>query len=188
MTAARLTPEKTFSLLVWDVSRLLRKAIDERAGDVGLTSAQWHVLSTLARCERQNQAAPNQATLADLLEIEPITLSRQIDRLTAAGMLERMPHPTDRRAHLLRLTDQAWPVVHKFKDIASAFLKEAMAGVSEAEIERMIGSLERIRANLTGKAEAGAAEAQTSQKTTPPKSPTRKSSSQKTRSKEGISA
>jgi MarR family transcriptional regulator for hemolysin len=155
MTAAKLTPEKTFALLVWDVGRLLRKAVDERAGDVGLTSAQWHVLSTLARCEKLNQAAPNQASLADLLEIEPITLSRQIDRLTAAGMIERLADPADRRAHLLRVTEKAWPLLLKFKEIAAVFLREAMAGVTAAETERMIASLDRIRANLTGKADAG---------------------------------
>jgi len=98
---------------------------------------------------------PNQANLAELLEIEPITLSRQIDRLTAAGLIERLSHPTDRRAYLLRLTEKAWPLVLKFKDIATAVLREALSGVPAAETERIIVSLERIRANLTGKAETG---------------------------------
>ncbi len=78
-----LPPNKAFSLLVWDVARLLRKAIDARAAELGLTSAQWHVLSTLARCEKLGDSPPNQASLAELLEIEPITLEppdRQADR------------------------------------------------------------------------------------------------------------
>jgi MarR family transcriptional regulator, transcriptional regulator for hemolysin len=153
MNLGKMTPDKIFSLLMWDTGRLLRKAVDARAGEVGLTSAQWHLMSTLARCEKLNQALPNQANLAELLEIEPITLSRQIDRLTAAGMIERLPHPTDRRAHLLRLTEKAWPVVIKFKDIATEVLRDAMSGVQPAETDRMIVLLERIRANLTGKAE-----------------------------------
>jgi MarR family transcriptional regulator for hemolysin len=153
MNLGKMTPDKIFSLLLWDVGRLLRKAVDARASEAGLTSAQWHLLSTLARCEKLNQALPNQANLAELLEIEPITLSRQIDRLTAAGMIERLSHPTDRRAHLLRLTEKAWPVVIKFKDIATEVLREAMSGIQPAEIDRMILSLERIRANLTGRAE-----------------------------------
>src|SRR3954466_13157408 len=143
MNPKKLTPDKTFSLLVWDVGRLLRKAVDARAGEVGLTSAQWHLLSTLARCEKLNQALPTQPTLAELLEIEPITLSRHIDRLTAAGMIERLPDPTDRRAHLLRLTQNAWPLVIKFKDIATEALREAMSGIQPAEIDRMIVLLER---------------------------------------------
>jgi DNA-binding MarR family transcriptional regulator len=151
MESTKLSPDKRFSLLVWDVGRLLRKAVDARAGEVGMTSAQWHLLSTLARCQKLNQAPPNQASLADLLEIEPITLSRQIDRLTAAGMIERMPHPTDRRAHLLRLTEKAWPMVAEFKEVATEVLRTAMVGVSQDEIEAMIVSLERIHGNLTGK-------------------------------------
>jgi MarR family transcriptional regulator, transcriptional regulator for hemolysin len=153
MDSVRLSPDKAFSLLVWDVGRLLRKAVDARAVELGLTSAQWHLLSTLARCEKLNPAPPNQASLAELLEVEPITLSRQIDRLTAAGMLERLPHPTDRRAHLVRLTEKSWPVVRQFKDIATEVLGEAISGVSQSELNLMIASLERIRANLTGKVE-----------------------------------
>ena len=155
MDPTNLPPDKKFALLIWDVGRLLRKAVDTRAVESGMTSAQWHVLSTLARCEKLNQNPPNQASLADLLEIEPITLSRQIDRLTASGMIERLPHPTDRRAHLLRLTEKSWPLVIQFKDIATQALLEAMAGIQPNQTEAMIASLERIRANLTGKVEGG---------------------------------
>jgi MarR family transcriptional regulator for hemolysin len=153
MPNTKLGSDKTLALVVWDVARLLRKAVDARAGEVGLTSAQWHLLSTLARCEKQNQAPPNQATLAELLDIEPITLSRHIDRLTAAGMLERHPHPGDRRAFQVQLTDKAWPVVLSFRTIASEVLARAFAGVTPAEIAAMIDALERVRTNLTGKAE-----------------------------------
>ena len=172
MNLGKMTPERTFALLLWDVGRQLRKAVDARASEAGLTSAQWHLMSTLARCEKLNQALPNQANLADLLEIEPITLSRQIDRLTTLGLIERLPHPTDRRAHLLRLTEKAWPVVLKFKDIATEVLRDAMSGVPATEIDRMIVALERIRANLSGKADA-----------VPESAPRAK-----TRNKEGISA
>jgi len=173
MNLDKTNPIRMFALQVWDVSRLLRKAVDARASEAGMTSAQWHLLSTLARCEKLNQALPNQATLADLLEVEPITLSRQIDRLTALGLIERLPHPSDRRARLLRLTEKAWPLILKLKDIAGEVLRDAMSGVQPAEIDRMIAALERIRANLTGKAE-----------------PTRVADAvrPKTRTKEGITA
>jgi DNA-binding MarR family transcriptional regulator len=159
MNTGPLPPDKRFSLLVWDVGRLLRKAVDARAAEAGMTSAQWHLLTTLARCEKLSQSLPNQASLAELLEIEPITLSRQIDRLTAAGMIERLPHPTDRRAHQLRLTDKAWPMVAAFKEIATEVMQKAIEGVASSEIESMIASLERIRANLTGKVEGNARDA-----------------------------
>jgi MarR family transcriptional regulator for hemolysin len=153
MNSGQLTRDKAFSLLVWDVARLTRKAVDASAAEIGLTSAQWLVLSTLARCEKLNAPAPNQAGLAELLELEPITISRQIDRLTASGMIERLPHPTDRRAHLLRLTEKARPVVSQFRDIATRVLHDAMAGVLPEETEALIATLERIRANLTGDAD-----------------------------------
>jgi MarR family transcriptional regulator for hemolysin len=159
MNPGNLTPDKRFSLLVWDVGRLLRKAVDARAAEGGMTSAQWHLMSSLARCEKLNAAPPTQAELAELLEIEPITLSRQIDRLTAAGLIERHRHPNDRRAYLLRLTDKAWPMVAAFKEIATEVLQKAIDGVSGTEIESMIASLERIRSNLTGKVEVGVREA-----------------------------
>ncbi len=151
MAPITLPPNKAFSLLIWDVARLIRKAIDARAAELGLTSAQWHVLSTLARCEKRGESPPNQASLADLLDIEPITLSRQVDRLTATGLVERRPDPSDRRAHLLHLTDKAWPLVHAFRDVATEVLNDALAGISESEIDALIDALERIRANVTGK-------------------------------------
>ena len=144
-------PKKAFSLLVWDVARLIRKALDARATELDLTSAQWHVLSTLARCQKLGESPLNQASLAELLDIEPITLSRQIDRLTAAGMIERRPDPSDRRAYLLHLTEKAWPVVMAFRDIATEVLNDALAGINEREIEALTDALERIRANITGK-------------------------------------
>jgi DNA-binding MarR family transcriptional regulator len=146
-----IPPNKAFSLLVWDVARLIRKAIDARANEVGLTSAQWHVLSTLARCAKMGESPLNQASLADLLDIEPITLSRQIDRLTAAGMIERRPDPSDRRAHLLYLTEKARPLVMAFRDVATEVLNNALAGISAREVDALIDVLERIRANVTGK-------------------------------------
>ena len=154
-----LPPNKAFSLLVWDVARLIRKAIDARAIELGLTSAQWHVLSTLARCEKQGESPLNQASLADLLEIEPITLSRQVDRLTASGMIERRPDPSDRRAHLLHLTEKAWPLVRAFRDVATEVLNDALAGIGEREIDSLIDALERIRANVTGKTQDTSASA-----------------------------
>ena len=73
-----LPPAKWLGFLVHDVGRLLRRQIDQRAQALGLTSAQWRVLSAVARTELLNQEPLNQASLADQLEIEPITLSRSL--------------------------------------------------------------------------------------------------------------
>jgi DNA-binding MarR family transcriptional regulator len=146
-------PAKGVGLLIHDVARLLRNRIDQRAQAVGLTSAQWRVLSTVARAEFRNEEAPKQATLAEVMDLEPITLSRLLDRMEAAKLIERRPDPSDRRAHRIHLQEGARPLVAKFRDVASSCLGDALAGVSEEEIDRMTDVLTRIRNNLTGKAE-----------------------------------
>jgi MarR family transcriptional regulator, transcriptional regulator for hemolysin len=144
-------PAKGLGLLVHDVGRLLRRKIDQRAQTIGLTSAQWRVLSAVARTELLNQEPLNQAGLADQLEIEPITLSRLVDRMESAGLIERRADPGDRRAYRLFLTEAARPVVADFRAIAYECVMAALAGVSDAEIDIVTDVLSRIRANLVGK-------------------------------------
>jgi DNA-binding MarR family transcriptional regulator len=146
-------PAKGVGLLIHDVARLLRNRIDQRAQAVGLTSAQWRVLSVVARAEWRGEEAPKQASLAEQMDLEPITLSRLIDRMEAANLVERRPDPSDRRAHRIHLQDAARPLVARFREVASSCLGDALAGVSDDEIDRMTELLTRIRANLTGKAE-----------------------------------
>ena len=155
-------PAKGLGLLVHDVGRLLRRKIDQRAQTLGLTSAQWRVLAAVARTELLNQEPLNQAGLADQLEIEPITLSRLVDRMESAKLIERRPDPADRRAYRLFLTEAARPVVADFRAIAFECVTAATAGVSDAEIDMVTDVLARIRANLVGRpdeAETAAAEA-----------------------------
>jgi DNA-binding MarR family transcriptional regulator len=144
-------PAKGLGLLVHDVGRLLRRKIDQRAQAIGLTSAQWRVLAAVARTELLNQEPLNQAGLADQLEIEPITLSRLVDRMETAGLIQRRPDPADRRAYRLFLTEAARPVVADFRAIAYDCVMAALTGVSDAEIDIVTDVLSRVRANLVGK-------------------------------------
>src|SRR5712672_4409207 len=89
----------TLDFLLHDVARLLRKRFEQNARGSGLTRSQWQVLTYLARNEGISQSG-----LADLLEIEPITLGRIVDKLQTRGLIERRPDPSDRRAWLLHLT------------------------------------------------------------------------------------
>lgn len=146
-------PAKGVGLLIHDVARLLRNRIDQRAHAVGLTSAQWRVLSVIARAEFKNEEPPNQAALADQMDLEPITLSRLIDRMEAAKLIERRPDPADRRAHRLYLQEAARPLVAKFRDVATGCLTDALVGVNDSEIDKVNEVLTRIRNNLTGKTE-----------------------------------
>ena len=130
-----LPPGKSLVFLLHDVARLYRRRMDQRAQSLGLTSAQWRVLASIARTELLNQEPLNQATLAELMDMEPITVSRHVDRMEAAGMIERRPDPADRRAHQLFLTEAARPLVNSFRTLGSGCVADALAGISEAEIE-----------------------------------------------------
>src|SRR5207302_9486649 len=85
--------DSSFGFLLHDIARLMRKRFDQRARNLNLTRAQWQVVAHLARHEGINQAG-----LAEIIEIEPITLGRLIDRMEEAGWVERRPNPSDRRA------------------------------------------------------------------------------------------
>lgn len=129
--------------LVSDVARLLRKRFDQRAKDLGLRPAQYYLLGKLARNEGINQVG-----LAEILEIEPITLARLVDRMEAGGWLERRPDPADRRARRLYLTKKSRPVLARMRVIASGVYEEALTGLAPAARERLIDALVRARRNL----------------------------------------
>ena len=93
--------DENIGTLLAQVSRLLRRNFDERARGIGVTRPQWQVLGLL-----KMHAGSNQGTLAELLEVEPITLGRMIDRLQEAGLVERRADPADRRAWRIFLTDK----------------------------------------------------------------------------------
>src|SRR5262245_29072023 len=139
-------PQRTLGLVLHDVARALRKRFEQRAraAELPLTRAQWSVLAHLARQEGINQAA-----LAQVLEIEPITLVRLLDRLQAAALIERRPDPRDRRARVLYLTPAARPLLERIWALAASVREEAMAGLSEAERDQLIAMLLRIKSNLT---------------------------------------
>src|SRR5687767_13222468 len=99
---APLFNERSLGFLVADVARLLRRSMDRRLQALGLTQAQWRAIIHLSRNEGMTQA-----TLAESLEIQPITLTRLIDRMESAGWVERRMHPLDRRAVQLYLTSQS---------------------------------------------------------------------------------
>jgi DNA-binding MarR family transcriptional regulator len=130
--------------LISDVSRLLRRRFDERARLIGVTRAQWRALTTLRRNEGINQGG-----LADLLEVEAITLCRMIDRLEDAGHVERRRDPADRRAWQIFLTDKSRPLLDKLGVIAAGLFDDALAGIDEDRRRELSATLDAIRHNLT---------------------------------------
>jgi MarR family transcriptional regulator, transcriptional regulator for hemolysin len=130
--------------LVHDVARLMRKRFEQHARGLGLTRSQWQVLAYLSRNEGISQTG-----LADLLDIEPITLSRIVDRLVDTGFVDRTPHATDRRIWRLRLTEAARPKLKQVRELGEQTRCETLEGVSEADRQRLIATLLALRSNLS---------------------------------------
>lgn len=130
--------------LIADTARVMRRRFDERARAIGITRPQWRTLVTLAREE-----GIQQGTLADRLEVEPITLCRMIDRLAEADLVERRRDPADRRAWRIFLTDRARPLLDRIGIVADDLFGVALDGIDEAERSALTATLERIRFNLS---------------------------------------
>ncbi len=135
--------EENIGFLLADVSRLMRRAFDERARSIGVTRPQWRLLAALGRHEGSNQG-----TLAEMLEVEPITLCRMVDRLQDAGMVERRPDPADRRAWRLFLTPKSRKLSQELRPLGEQVMAAAMAGVSQADQARLRRTFNQIRLNL----------------------------------------
>jgi MarR family transcriptional regulator, transcriptional regulator for hemolysin len=137
-------PNSTFGFLVYDVMRLLRENFRTTAPEFGLTLAQGRALMHLSRNEGISQVA-----LSAILDIQPITLLRHLDRLEKAGLIERRAHPSDRRVQQLYLTRSSERLLQKMADMTAQVQDQMMAGLSKAERAQLITSLERIKANLS---------------------------------------
>lgn len=129
--------------LLADVSRLMRKQFRAHAGEAGLTLAEARALVRVGRHE-----GIRQVELAELLEIQPITLVPLLDKLVGAGLVERRADPSDRRAHRLHCTRTAAARLAEIRRIVGAVEKRALAGVSAADQKTMLRVLESLRANL----------------------------------------
>ncbi len=136
-------PSRNLGFLVHEVARLMRRRFDRRVQSLGLTQAQWRTLVHLSRCQGMNQAA-----LAEILEIRPITLTRLLDKLQQAGWIERRLDPTDRRVFRLYITEQAQPMLAELETAAAETRAEATQGLSNAMRKELIDLLCAVKGNL----------------------------------------
>ena len=133
----------TLGFILHDVARLLRKRFEQRARSLGLTRSQWQTLAYLNVNEGIHQSG-----LAEILEIEAITLVRILDKLEERGLIERRQHPTDRRIWLLFLCEEARPLIKKMQKIGDATRAEALDGLNDEERAFLLESLTRLKTNL----------------------------------------
>jgi DNA-binding MarR family transcriptional regulator len=135
---------RSFGFVLHETARLLSKRYDQRSKSLGLTRAQCQVLAYLVYHEGINQAG-----LAELLELEPISLGRLVDRMAQAGWVERRPDPQDRRAWQLFMTEKAKPLFAEMVAIGREVRAEALAGFTPEEGDRIMELLLRARHNLS---------------------------------------
>ncbi|MBN9604674.1 MAG: MarR family transcriptional regulator [Afipia felis] len=132
-------------------SRLLRNYIEHRAKSRGTTRAQWIVLFRL-----RQQEGLSQVDLAEVMELQPISLVRLLDRLVDQGLLERRPHPTDRRANQLYLTETGRRLVGDLDSLRDSIASEALRGASAASLQTALDVLQQVKDNVKNNAETAA--------------------------------
>ena len=128
---------------VGELARLIRAYADKQAARYGITRAQWAVLAKVERSEGMKQTE-----LAEQLEMQPITLTRLIDKLCDNGWIERRGDNNDRRVNRLYLKKAARPLLGKLAGLKSEITAAALAGISPTEAERLVAQLESIKENV----------------------------------------
>ena len=145
MAVPKMPVEREVAFNINDVARLLKTYADQRARDFGMTRAQWAVLARVERSEGLKQCE-----LADTLDLQPITLTRLIDRLCDGGLIERRPDPEDRRAKRLYLTPAARPVLDGLTRLGKDIMATVLAGIEPAAVEQLVAHLLTLKTNLRG--------------------------------------
>lgn len=128
---------------IMDVARLLRTYSDQRARQFGISRAQWVVLMRLHRSEGLKQSE-----LAEILDLQPISLTRLLDRLAENGLIERRDDPNDRRANRLYLTPAARPLLNQLAALGNEMMEEVLAGLDGKAHERLLKDLLKMKDNL----------------------------------------
>jgi MarR family transcriptional regulator for hemolysin len=134
---------KPFGFLLHEVARLVRSRIEARAGVHGLSEAQLRLLFRLWKEE-----GATQARLAQVLEVEPISISRLLDRMEQGGWIERRQDAQDRRVRMIFTTEKTKQIRNSVKDVASQVYEEALAGVPNNTREALFDGLQAMARNL----------------------------------------
>src|SRR5580692_10595762 len=140
---SRLKESRRFGFLLRDVSRLYVQRFEQHAAALGLTIAQCKALMSLADCE-----GVSQVRLAELTDLDPMTLVRILDRMESEGWLERRKDPRDRRVRCLYLTSEAKPLLDDIKHLIDVTWDEAFAGIPKQKSEMVMELLDTVRGNF----------------------------------------
>ncbi len=146
---------ENIGFMIQDVARLMRREYNRRVQVTGMTQAQWRAIMVLWR-----NPGISQARLADILEMQPISVARLLDRMQGQSLVERQPDPTDRRAVRLYLSDKAEPLRQRLCAYGAETRAHVLEGISAKEQETLMNILDRMRANMAETEEAPLAAAE----------------------------
>jgi MarR family transcriptional regulator for hemolysin len=134
---------REIAFTIMDVARMLKTYADQRARQFGISRAQWAVLIRIDRSEGLKQSE-----LAEMLDLQPISLTRLLDRLAENGLIERRADPNDRRANRLYLLPAARPLLDQLAELATDMMATVLEGIEPQAIERMLRDLYSVKDNL----------------------------------------
>jgi MarR family transcriptional regulator for hemolysin len=135
--------KREIAFTIMDVARMLKTYADQRARQFGISRAQWAVLVRIERAEGLKQTE-----LAEILDLQPISLSRLLDRLADNGLIERRPDPHDRRANRLYLAPAARPLIAELARLGAEMMETVLEGLDERAQARLLRDLVGIKNNL----------------------------------------
>ena len=137
-------PAYDFLVLLNDLARAIRTEADKRARLHGMTRAQWIILKHL-----QQTPGLSQRALAEILEVEPITVGRLVDRLEARGLVERQPDPDDRRIWRLHLLPAGQPILATLTTQRDSILELVTDGIDAATLGQVSETLQHMKTNMS---------------------------------------
>jgi MarR family transcriptional regulator for hemolysin len=141
--AMRGSVDMNFLFTLGEVQRMMRAYADRQAARYGITRAQWAVLANVERTEGLKQSE-----LAEQMEMQPITLTRLIDKLCDNGWIERRGDENDRRVNRLYLRKAARPLLGKLAGLRSELTATALDGINPADAHRLLAQLDLIKENV----------------------------------------
>jgi MarR family transcriptional regulator, transcriptional regulator for hemolysin len=135
--------KREIAFTIMDVARMLKTYADQRARQFGISRAQWAVLIRIERGEGLKQTE-----LAEALDLQPISLTRLLDRLADNGLIERRADPNDRRANRLYLKPAAKPLLGRLSELGADMMETVLEGLDAKSVDSMLGELGMLKNNL----------------------------------------
>ena len=148
--------EREIAFMITDVSRMIGTYADQQGRVLGISRAQWTVLVRLERTEGLKQSE-----LAEILDLQPISLTRLLDRLDENGLIERRADPNDRRVNRLYLMPAARPLLDELAVLSESLMATVLEGIGPESMERMLRDLKLIKDNLRAAIGRNASQQQT---------------------------